>query len=216
MQQRAERTRAQILRAAEEEFSELGFYGARVDSIATNAGVNKALIYKYYGNKEELYKTVFSLVYDRFTSLERKFVGDEESTDFREKVYRFVKLDFKYLEENPHYVRMLMWENMNHAKNFCESELGFSKVPILRGMEKIIEEARKEGNLSPSVDAKQLLLTFYACGFNYFSNMATLSNIVGTDLSSSQAKEKRIQSVADMIIAYLSPTTGRKMSGCTM
>ncbi|MDD6042488.1 MAG: helix-turn-helix domain containing protein, partial [Eubacteriaceae bacterium] len=67
MQQRAERTRSEILLASEMEFSDKGFSGARVDEIAARAGVNKNLIYKYFGNKESLYKTVFVIVYDRFS-----------------------------------------------------------------------------------------------------------------------------------------------------
>mgnify|MGYP006200449771 CR=1 FL=1 len=51
-------TRADILRAAREEFCERGFNGARVDSIAERAKANKRLLYHYYGNKEALYLAV--------------------------------------------------------------------------------------------------------------------------------------------------------------
>ena len=57
MQKRAEKTKEDIFRAAEAEFSEKGFYGARMDVIAQNAGANKASIYKYFGDKDNLYKT---------------------------------------------------------------------------------------------------------------------------------------------------------------
>ena len=58
-------TKQAILKAAEEEFSEKGIYGARVDEIAAKAKINKGMIYQYFGNKEELYKTVLKNVYDR-------------------------------------------------------------------------------------------------------------------------------------------------------
>ena len=48
-------TRQKILTAAEAEFSEIGLYGARVDSIAQRAGVNKRMIYAHFGSKEQLY-----------------------------------------------------------------------------------------------------------------------------------------------------------------
>ena len=48
---RAERTKKKILIAAEEAFAQKGFYGARIDEIAQNAGVNKRLIYEYFGKK---------------------------------------------------------------------------------------------------------------------------------------------------------------------
>ena len=47
-------SRKRILDAARAEFSEKGFDGARVDSIAQRAEVNKALIYYYFKSKDEL------------------------------------------------------------------------------------------------------------------------------------------------------------------
>jgi TetR/AcrR family transcriptional regulator len=42
--------------AAREEFARLGFHGARVERIARTAGVNKQLIYYYFGSKRSLYE----------------------------------------------------------------------------------------------------------------------------------------------------------------
>lgn len=47
-----------ILDAAADEFAELGFSGARVDSIARRAGINKAMLYYRVGDKEELYRRI--------------------------------------------------------------------------------------------------------------------------------------------------------------
>ena len=47
-----------ILDAAAEEFAASGFNGARIDSIAKRAGINKAMIYYRVGDKEELYRRV--------------------------------------------------------------------------------------------------------------------------------------------------------------
>jgi AcrR family transcriptional regulator len=55
-----------ILDAAEAEFAHRGFEGARIDTIAQAAGVNKALIYYYFKNKrallEELIQRLLVLV----------------------------------------------------------------------------------------------------------------------------------------------------------
>lgn len=50
----AERTRRKILDAAKDEFFEKGYTGARVESIAKKAGLNKQLIYHYFKGKDEL------------------------------------------------------------------------------------------------------------------------------------------------------------------
>lgn len=52
-------SKTRILRAAEAEFAEKGFDGARVDAIAARAGVNKALIYYYFKSKAGLLEVLF-------------------------------------------------------------------------------------------------------------------------------------------------------------
>ena len=50
-----EASRNAILQAALAEFAQEGLAGARVDAIADNAGVNKALLYYYFHDKATLY-----------------------------------------------------------------------------------------------------------------------------------------------------------------
>lgn len=56
----AVKTKARILLTAEKIFSEVGFDKARVDDIAKEAGVNKALIYYYFKSKDEILETLFT------------------------------------------------------------------------------------------------------------------------------------------------------------
>src|SRR3954451_23953903 len=56
----AEGTRRRLLEAAADEFAQRGLAGARVDRIAAAATANKALIYSYFGNKEDLFDAVFN------------------------------------------------------------------------------------------------------------------------------------------------------------
>jgi AcrR family transcriptional regulator len=55
-----DRTKALLLTAATEEFSEKGLAGARVDRIAAAAGVNKERIYQYFGKKDDLFDAVLA------------------------------------------------------------------------------------------------------------------------------------------------------------
>src|SRR5258706_265125 len=57
------RTRAAILAAATQEITAKGLNGARVDAIAARAGVNKRMIYHYFGGKEGLYLEVLETTY---------------------------------------------------------------------------------------------------------------------------------------------------------
>jgi AcrR family transcriptional regulator len=56
----ADRTKKRLLEAATAEFAALGIAGARVDRIAAAAECNKAMIYAYFGNKDQLFDAVFT------------------------------------------------------------------------------------------------------------------------------------------------------------
>lgn len=56
----AEDTKRRLLEAAADEFAQRGIAGARVDRIAAAANANKALIYSYFGSKEDLFDAVFN------------------------------------------------------------------------------------------------------------------------------------------------------------
>ncbi|HEX8710756.1 MAG TPA: TetR/AcrR family transcriptional regulator [Terracidiphilus sp.] len=59
---RSTETRARILDAALHEFSAKGLAGARTESIAAAAGVNKALLYYHFESKEKLYQAALDMV----------------------------------------------------------------------------------------------------------------------------------------------------------
>lgn len=53
-------TKRKLLVAAAEEFSAHGVAGARTGRIARAAQVNEALLFRYFGNKEALFETVYN------------------------------------------------------------------------------------------------------------------------------------------------------------
>ncbi len=59
----AEHSREAILKAAVREFAQEGVAGARTDEIAHAAGVNKALLYYYFKDKETLYGAVLDFTF---------------------------------------------------------------------------------------------------------------------------------------------------------
>jgi AcrR family transcriptional regulator len=61
-------TKKRILAAATEEFTEHGVAGARVDRIAAAANSNKAMLYAYFGNKEQLFEAVFAVMVTAVTA----------------------------------------------------------------------------------------------------------------------------------------------------
>jgi TetR/AcrR family transcriptional regulator len=71
-----------ILEAAKKVFHEKGFDGARMQEIADEAGINKALLHYYFRNKENLFNAVFKEalqeMFSRLTGIVGKDVPLEE------------------------------------------------------------------------------------------------------------------------------------------
>src|SRR5215470_10155564 len=103
-----EQTRAAILKAALREFAENGIAGARTDAIARAAGVNKALLYYYYKDKEAIYEAVLDQV---FSGL-RDTVVAALSVDLppREKLLHYLGAYFDYIAANPRFPRVVQGE----------------------------------------------------------------------------------------------------------
>ena len=200
---RSDKTKQNILSAAESIFSQLGLYGARIDEIASAACVNKRMIYEYFGNKEELYKTILDRVYRRLSEYEEEFFSCADITDVCTAIHSIVRLYFTFLSENPSYVRMLMWENLNMGQFFDSMNMSDSRNPIKNALHSILARGQSQGVFRESIDEKQFLMTLFACPFNYFSNQYTMRRIMGSELTDASEIEDRISFTSELLLAYL-------------
>jgi AcrR family transcriptional regulator len=82
-------SRRLLLDAARAEFAAKGLMGARVDEIARQAGLNKQLVYHYFGSKDDLYLTVLERVYAEIREQERGlWLGDLPPAPFPSTISR--------------------------------------------------------------------------------------------------------------------------------
>lgn len=103
----AERTRAALLDAAEEEFADCGFAGARVLSIARRAGLSHGMLRYYFETKERLYEAVVERLFARHLALTRaRLAAGAAAPAARE----FVMEAFDLFWEHPNQVRIMLWE----------------------------------------------------------------------------------------------------------
>src|SRR6202166_3379470 len=99
-----------IVVAARKVFAKRGLAGARMNDIARVAGVNKALPYYYFRNKEELHRFVLETMIAQIS-------GQMESPavlamDPPERVKALVNLTFDFVMRNPAYPRLIQREMM--------------------------------------------------------------------------------------------------------
>lgn len=197
----SQKSKEDILKAAEEEFSDKGLYGTRVDDIAHKANINKRMIYEYYGSKEELYKAVLVEVYSRLSRREVGLLSKNEPC--AEKFRDIIQLYFMFLRDDPSYVNMILWENLNKGRYIKEIDFKQIKDPSLDLLRKIIEEGKRNGSFKPDIDSEQLILSLLTYTFSYFSNRYTLSKLMGRKLDEEVNIRQRIENVTDMFLSYI-------------
>ena len=96
---RPEESRASILQAAVREFAREGVAGARTDAIVRSAGVNKALLYYYFKDKEALYDAVLDEVFSGVSHAIRGALS--QPLPPRERLKAYVRAHFDYIAAHP-------------------------------------------------------------------------------------------------------------------
>ncbi len=195
---KSEITKSKILAAAEAEFSEKGYFGARVDEIADAAGVNKRMIYQHYESKDGLYRAVLLSVYEKLAECERSFCI--HNLDPKLAIKNIVYTYFRFLEETPSFVRMLMWENLNYGNCISGEEIRYLKEPTINYIKEQIRRGKEQGIFREDIDEAQMIISIMNFGFSYFSNIHTLSSWFERDMSDSAEILKRADFVSNMIL----------------
>jgi len=103
-----------LLSAARREFAEKGLNGARVDAIASRSGVNKQLLYYYFGDKENLFIAVLEAAYVKLREQENQL--HLENLDPWQAVETLVGFTFDYMARNHQFVALLNDENIHRAR----------------------------------------------------------------------------------------------------
>jgi|SRR5438105_2158840 len=198
----ADRTRQEILRAAMDEFSESGLGGARIDSIAERAGINKRLIYYYFGAKDDLFLAVLEQTYADIREAERAL--RLEAADPAEAVRRLVAFTWKHYLAHPEFLTLLNSENLHRARHLKQSSrIREMNSPLIQTLGDVLERGRRDGVFRGGVDALQLYISIAGLAYFYLSNNPTLSTIFGRDLMTPKALAERLSHITEVVMGYV-------------
>jgi AcrR family transcriptional regulator len=198
----ADRTQQEILRAAMAEFHERGLGGARIDSIAERAGINKRLIYYYFGSKEDLFLCVLEQTYADIRNAEHAL--HLETADPADAVRRLVAFTWKHYLAHPEFLTLLNSENLHRARHLKRStRIREMNSPLIQTLGDVLERGRREGVFRGGVDAVQLYISIAGLAYFYLSNNHTLSAIFGRDLMSPKALSERLSHITEVVMGYV-------------
>ena len=193
-------TKEKILVAAENLFAEKGLAGTRVDEIAAVSGVNKRLIYAHFDSKENLYTIILHRVYGRLVDME---TSQNMELPVDEVLKQNIFNAFEFLSNNPNFVSLVMYENLNKAEHVDSSGIIPLKSQSIVALQKVLKRGVDEGIFRNDIDINEMVFAINMFAFSYFSNRYTMSKLVEIDLSNADTRKRRSTMVADMIIGYL-------------
>jgi AcrR family transcriptional regulator len=194
--------RRDILAVAREEFVEKGLSGARVDDIAARTATSKRMIYYYFGDKEGLYRTVLEDAYSGMRAGETLL--DLAGLPPREALARLVAYSFDYHADNPAFVRLVMVENIHHARHLATSKaISGLNAPAIDLLTDIYRRGVADGVFRAGLDPLDLHFTITAPAFYNVSNRASIRQVFGHDMGANDAHARRRASVVEMVLRFV-------------
>jgi AcrR family transcriptional regulator len=197
-----EKTKRDIIAVATAEFAEKGLSGARIDKIAARTKTSKRGIYYYFGSKEKLYISVLEEAYRNIRRIEGELKLDHLPPV--EALRTLVGFTFDYQSAEPHFVRLVMNENIHFAKYLARSgEIQRLNVTAIDSVREVLKRGTAEGVFRRGVDPVDLHMTISALCFFNVSNRHTFSRIFKKDMTSAAAHTRRRESVIETILSVV-------------
>ena len=183
------KTKQKIIDASLIEFAKHGLAGARVDRIAEDAGVNKAMIYYHFGSKESLYMDVITDHIIQNTSLLRQNISDKESIE--DVLDNLVETYITVFSKSPYFVNILLRELPNQKSIVIErvAELiGSSEIPQI--LYQKLSEGIVENKLRP-INVKQAIVSLITMNIGFFLMAPIIKRTLNiTDMNEFLAERK--------------------------
>ena len=157
-------TEEKILAAAKKIFLKEGMAGARMQDIADEAGINKAMLHYYFRSKEKLFEKIFTeLSQHFFPRLVKIFESDESLFS---KIELFVAEYIDQMRRTPYLPIFVLNEVNRQPETFVKKMMGNRKPPVKKFIEDVQAEV-KRGIIRP-VNPLQLLLNIISlCVFPF-------------------------------------------------
>jgi TetR/AcrR family transcriptional regulator len=191
-------TEQKILSAAKKVFIHKGMSGARMQDIADEAGINKALVHYYFRNKEKLFEVIFTEAAQKlFPRINTIFEAD---TTLFEKIRQFAEEYITVMSKNP-YLPMFVLNEINKDPetflNHMKQKFGFPKP------EKFLQQIEKEikkGTIK-KISPLQLLLNLLSlCIFPFMVKPMFQLHIGITETQFQALMEQRKKELPQFII----------------
>jgi TetR/AcrR family transcriptional regulator len=157
-------TEDRILSAAKKVFVKEGMAGARMQHIADEAGINKAMLHYYFRSKDKLFEKIFTeLSQHFFPKLIRIFQAD---TSLFKKIEMFAAEYIEQMQKTPYLPIFVLNEVNRQPEILIRKMLGNQKLPVKKFIEDVEKEIKK-GVIKPIHPFHLLLNIISLCVFPF-------------------------------------------------
>ena len=200
----AELSRRMILDAALVEFTEKGFSGARIDTIAAAAGVSKPMIYSYYGDKDDLYAAALREAYIQIRAGEQELDLEHKSPE--EAIRALVSFTLNHFRSKPWFISMLNTENLHRGTTIARiHDVSEIQSRLVQELKIILERGQDEGIFRQGIDPVDLYITIASLCYFPISNAHTLRVVFNKPVDDDAWLDQRRQDAEEMVIRFLQP-----------
>jgi len=147
-------TEQKIYEAARRIFILKGMEGARMQEIADEAGMNKALLHYYFRSKENLFKAVFKDTFSKFFLKVKTTLSSDASA--KEKLNVFIDNYIDLIQSNP-YVPQFIISEINRDPKMLKTMMFESGIEPQKILELLLNEVHS-GNLS-KLDPRHIVIS---------------------------------------------------------
>ena len=191
-------TEEKILSAAKKVFVANGMMGARMQDIADEAGINKALLHYYFRNKEQLFDVIFmSAARQLFPKIRQIFESDAPLFEIIEK---FCADYIDIISENPYLPLFVFNEIHRNPAGFIKkinTDMGFPKPELFL---KKVEMAMENGTIKKISPIQLLLNLLSMCIFPFVAKPLILVNVELDEFQFRSIMEQRKKEIPRFII----------------
>jgi AcrR family transcriptional regulator len=197
-----DRTKADIIAVATEEFAALGLSGARVDAIAERTRTSKRMIYYYFGGKEGLYLAVLEKAYADVRDIESGLKLDV--LDPVEALQRLIEQTFEYDDSHVDFVRLVSIENIHHGKHLAQApSIQRINLRVIELIEAILKRGQATGIFRDDLEPVDVHMMISAFCFFRVANRHTFGEIFQVDLSEPDRRQRQKRMITQAVIRLL-------------
>lgn len=203
-----QRTMADILAVATQEFAERGLAGARIDRIADTTRTSKRMIYYYFGSKNGLYLAVLEDAYRRIRMIENDL--HLETLPPEAALSQLVAFTYDYHLAHPDFARLVANENLHRGEFLAQSQsIRQLNATAISELGEICARGAKDGVFRAAIDVIDLHMSISAlCIFNV-ANRHTFSLIFNYDFDAPEAIAQRRDSTVAMVLRFVGKVPAR-------